>query len=104
MTGVSFVPHTTTINKQDPKYGLESIGDMFRQGRIRMPWADITSRNRSQYLIDEAIKYPDADTTDLIMSTWFGKLAVENLYTPRRNGLYQLGRPNWMGSHRRGIA
>lgn len=104
MTGVSFVPHTTTVNKQDPKYGLESIGDLFRQGRIRIPWSDIPSRNRCQPLIDEAIKYPDHDTTDLIMSTWFGKLAVENHYSPRRTGLYQLGRPAWMSSARRGIA
>jgi hypothetical protein len=69
MTGVTFVPHTTSINKQDPKYGLESIGDLFRQGRIRMPWADINSRNRLSYLIEEATKYPEADTTDLIMSS-----------------------------------
>ena len=104
MTGVSFVPHTTSVNKQDPKYGLESIGDLFRQGMIRIPWGDMSSRTRCQHLIDEATRYPDYDTTDLIMSTWFGKLAVENHYTPRREGLYQLNRPGWMGYARRGIA
>ena len=104
MTNVAFVPHTTSINKQDPKYGLESIGDLFRQGRIRMPWADIASRNRLTPLIDEATKYPEYDTTDLIMSTWFGKLGVENLYTPRRTGMYQLNRPSWLGYAQRGIA
>lgn len=104
MTGIAFVPHTTSINKQDPKYGLESIGDLFRQGRIRIPWADIPTRQRCQPLIDEATRYPDSDTTDLIMSTWFGKLAVENHYTPRREGLYTLNRPNWLGYARRGIA
>lgn len=104
MTGVSFVPHTTSMNKADPKYGLESIGDLFRQGRIRMPWGDIPSRNRLTYLIDEATKYPEHDTTDLIMSTWFGKLAVENLYTPRKSGLYRMDRPSWLGYRQRGIA
>jgi hypothetical protein len=104
MTGVAFVPHTTSINKQDPKYGLESIGDLFRQGRIRIPWGDAVSRNRCQHLIDEAVRYPESDTTDLIMSTWFGKLGVENHYTPRREGLYQLSRPSWLGSRSRGIA
>jgi hypothetical protein len=104
ITGISFVPHTTSINKQDPKYGLESIGDLFRQGRIRIPWRDIPSRQRSQYLIDEATRYPDHDTTDLIMSTWFGKLAVENHYTPRRSGIYQMNRPNWLGYAQRGMA
>ena len=104
MTGVVFVPHTTSVNKQDPKYGLESIGDLFRQGMIRIPWGDMSSRTRCQNLVDEATRYPDYDTTDLIMSTWFGKLAVENHYTPRREGLYQLNRPGWMGYARRGIA
>jgi hypothetical protein len=103
-TGVSFVPHTTSVNKADPKYGLESIGDLFRQGRIRMPWGDIASRNGCQSLIDEAVRYPDHDTTDLIMSTWFGKLAVENLYTPSRSGMYRMGRPSWLGYSQRGIA
>ena len=103
-SGVSFVPHTTSINKQDPKYGLESIGDLFRQGRIRIPWGDVNSRVRGQNLIDEATRYPDHDTTDLVMSTWFHKLAVENLYTPRSSGMYRMGRPAWMLSRQRGIA
>lgn len=104
MTGVVFVPHTTSINKQDPKYGLESIGDLFRQGSIRLPWGDVASRMRGQFLIDEATRYPDHDTTDLLMSTWFSKLAVENHYNPRKDGLYRLSRPSWLGSARRGIA
>ena len=103
-TGVAFVPHTTSVNKADPKYGLESIGDLFRQGRIRIPWGDLQSRNRCQHLIDEATRYPDHDTTDLIMSTWFGKLGVENLYTPRKDGMYRLDRPSWLGNRQRGIA
>jgi hypothetical protein len=103
-TGVAFVPHTTSVNKADPKYGLESIGDLFRQGRIRIPWGDLQSRNRCQHLIDEATRYPDHDTTDLIMSTWFGKLGVENLYTPRKDGMYRMERPSWLGYKQRGIA
>jgi hypothetical protein len=102
-TGMVFVPHTTHINKRDPKYGLESIGDLFRQGQIRIPWADIPSRNRMQYLIDEAVKYPDHDTTDLIMSTWFAKLGVENHYTPRQRNSYRLDRPGWLSTPRRGM-
>lgn len=104
MTGQTFVPHTTHINKADPKYGLESIGDLFRQGFIRLPWGSPTSRFKVNPLIEEATRYPDHDTTDLIMSTWFGKLAVENHYTPNREGMYQMARPSWMGYARRGIA
>jgi hypothetical protein len=99
-TGMRFVPHTTHINKQDPNYGLESIGDLFRQGMIRLPWGSPQSRLRVTNLIEEATRYPDHDTTDLIMSTWFGKLAVENHYTPRREGMYRMNRPNWLTSQR----
>ena len=104
LTGQTFIPHTTHINKADPKYGLESIGDLFRQGFIRLPWGNPTSRLKVNNLIEEATRYPDGDTTDLIMSTWFHKLAVENHYTPRREGMYQLNRPDWLAYARRGIA
>jgi len=104
VTGVTFVPHTTTINKQDPKYGLESIGDLFRQGKIRMPWKDIAARNRVQNLIDEALHYPDGDTTDLIMSTWFAKLAVEHHYVPQQFEGYHFQRPRWLRTASRGMS
>ena len=102
-TGMVFVPHTTSINKQDPKYGLESIGDLFRQGMIRIPWGDFSSRTRCQHLIEEGTKYPDYETTDLIMSVWFSKLAVENHYAPRRGPSYHLDRPAWLGHRSRGL-
>jgi hypothetical protein len=103
-TGQVFVPHTTTVNKRDPKYGFESIGDLFRQGMIRIPWQTPQSRLQMGYLIQEAITYPDGDTDDTLMSTWFQKLAVENHYTPRREGMYRMNRPMWMATSRRGIA
>jgi hypothetical protein len=104
MTGQTFVPHSTGVNKADPKFGLESIGDLFRQGFIRLPWKTPASRLKVNHLIEEATRYPDYDTTDLVMSVWFHKLAIENHYTPRRSGMYQMQRPSWMGYHQRGIA
>jgi hypothetical protein len=102
-TGVRFLPHTTTINKQDPKYGLESIGDLFRQGKIRMPWGDIPTRNRINPLIVEGLQYPDGDTTDLLMSTWFGKLCIENQYVPKAFNGYRMSRPSWLSKTQRGL-
>ena len=102
-TGVRFIPHTTTINKQDPKYGVESIGDLFRQGRVRIPWAGLPARQKMGYLIDEVTRYPEHDTTDLVMSTWFHKLTIENHYVPRRFNGYRMDRPSWMGTAKRGI-
>ena len=103
-TGMVFVPHTTSINKQDPKYGLESIGDLFRQGMIRIPWGDFGSRVSCQHLVNEATKYPDYETTDLVMSVWFHKLGIENHYNPRRSGQYHLARPDWFGYRSRGLS
>jgi hypothetical protein len=102
-TGIRFVPHTTTINKRDPKYGLESIGDFFRQGKIRIPWGDFRSRNVMQILIDEGLQYPDGDTTDVIMSTWFHTLAVMNHYVPKKFTGYHQQRPSWMRGVQRGM-
>lgn len=103
-TGQVFVPHTTSVNKRDPKYGFESIGDLFRQGMIRLPYATPMARLTMGYLVQEAVSYPDGDTDDTLMSTWFMKLAVENHYTPRQKGMYQMQRPGWMVNARRGIA
>jgi len=30
------------------------------------------------------------------MSVWFGKLGVENHYTPRKQGQYVMRRPSWL--------
>jgi hypothetical protein len=103
-TGQVFVPHTTSINKRDPKYGFESIGDLFRQGMIRMPYSNPQARLQMGYLVTEAITYPDGDTDDVLMSTWFQKLAVENHYTPRQQGMYRMSRPMWLSTAHRGIA
>lgn len=104
-TGIVFVPHTTSVNKADPKFGFESIGDYFRQGYIRLPWQTPTSRLRVQPLIDEGLKYPEGDTDDLLMSVWFHTLAVRDFYTPRNaDGLYRMERPAWLGGARRGLS
>jgi hypothetical protein len=103
-TGVRFLPHTTTINKQDPKFGVESVGELFRQGKVRIPWDSIPTRQRMAYLVDEVTRYPEYDTTDLVMSTWFHKLTVENHFVPRRHPGYHFQRPGWMKTASRGMA
>lgn len=103
-TGVRFLPHTTTTNKSDPKFGVEAIGDFFRQGKIRIPYADIVARKKVQPLITELLAYPDGDTDDLVMSTWFHTLAVNNHYSPRQKQLYKMPRPDWVTTRRRGLS
>jgi hypothetical protein len=101
-TGVSFLPHTTGVNKNDPKYGVESTGDYFRQGRIRLPWVSAAARMKVNHLVTEATRYPDSDTTDMVMSTWFMTLAVNNYYTPRQGRLYAKDVPSWISQGRGG--
>jgi hypothetical protein len=103
LTGIAFIPHTTGINKLNPQFGLESIGDLFRQGRIRLPYGDPSSRFKAATLIDEGLAYPEADTTDMLMSCWFGKLAVENHYAPTMAAHYRMLRPTWLQHTQRGF-
>lgn len=110
-TGVTIVGHSTHANKADPLFGLESIGDLFRRGLVRLPHKDITSRQKVSDLTREALTYPEGETTDLIMSTWFGKLAVENLYIPKSMSRLRFPRPadllgsgRGLDSYRRGLA
>ena len=101
-TGIHFLPHTTGINKNDPKYGVESTGDYFRQGRIRLPYVSGNARFKVATLVTEALRYPDSDTTDMVMSTWFMTLAVNNYYTPQQRGLYRREVPEWVSGLSRG--
>lgn len=99
ITGVRMVPHTTHVNKNDPKFGVETIGDLFRQGQIRLPWGDVIARKRTKDFLDEAYTYPDGETTDLVMSCWFHKLAIENHYSPVRQVNLMMPRPSWVREH-----
>ena len=99
-TGVIFVPHTTSVNKADPKFGVETIGDFFRQGKIRIPHDGIVARRRAEPLIGELLAYPDGDTDDLVMSVWFHTLAVNNHYAPKQARMYRQQRPSWLSSSR----
>jgi len=56
----------------------------------------LSARNQCTYLIEEGQRYPESDTTDLIMSVWFGKLGTENHYTPRKQGQYRRSVPSWL--------
>jgi hypothetical protein len=83
-TGVTFTPHTTNRNKHDPEFGLESLGAWFKHGRIRIPNATPHDRLTVHPFINEALKYPNAKTTDMLMSAWFATLHTQSGYA-RKN-------------------
>jgi len=105
VTGVHFLPHSTHANKADPKFGVESIGNLFRHGRVRMPYGSPSSREKMKHLIDELMRYPDGDTNDLVMSTWFMTLTINAGYSAsRREALYKRPVPQWVSRSAQGTA
>lgn len=105
-TNIRIVGHVTHANKADPKFGLESIGDLFRQGKIRLPDSSPTARLKVDALIKEAKAYTGADrneVSDQLMACWFHKLAVENHYSPAR-AWYPNRTPDFLSGYDRGLA
>lgn len=93
LTGLRLHSHLTQKNKLNADWGVESLGNDFRQGLIRIPWADIAARNVMGDLLHEVLRYGEADTTDLLMSLWFGRIGVERYYTPAKFQSYQIAVP-----------
>lgn len=81
--GIALVAHQTTNNKSDAKYGVQALGPLYRDGRIRLPGRQRDgSRLASLKLVDEATKWPQGSSDDQIMSQWFGFWNLQRLYTP----------------------
>lgn len=105
-TGIRWVKHLTHNNKRDPKYGLESIGDLFRQGKIRLPDSGPTTRLKVDALVKEAKAYSNStgDLTDQLMACWFAKIAVETQYTPVRRWAPTERTVGFLSGYERGLA
>jgi hypothetical protein len=102
LTGCHINPHVTARNKADPEYGVESLERWFRNGLIRLPWSGPQARLNIHPLVDEAKKYPQAQTTDMVMTTWFATLATRWLSPRRDEGRYRRGGLD--SNARRGLA
>lgn len=89
LTQVNFLPHQTNINKNNPEYGVESLGAWFKHGKVRIPWATPSSRAQAHDLENELLKYPTGKTTDMLMSTWFATLHVNTSYAHRQQGRFR---------------
>jgi hypothetical protein len=100
LTGVTLVPHSTGINKNDAEYGVETLGGWFKHGKIRIPTGDPQSRLAADPLIKELLNYPNGKTTDMVMSTWFATLSVHKHFTGRQQGRYQRARTGLVNTAR----
>ncbi len=97
--GVTFIPHTTYANKADPKFGVTSIADYFRQGAVRLPWGSPATRLRMSDMVHELTRWPEARTDDIVMTTWFALKATTDNYTPARREAPRMARPHWVNTY-----
>ena len=96
MHDVDIIPHTTSRNKSDPNYGVETIAPHWRFGRVRLPGRG-DGKVISMRLIDEVTKYPHGRTDDCVMAEWFFEWNLPNLSLPSAASSSSW-RPSWVGS------
>jgi hypothetical protein len=97
LSGVQVVAHQTHRNKSDAKYGVQSLGPLYRSGAIRLPGRQRDgSRVASLKLVDEVTKWPEGSTDDCVMAQWFGVWNAPNLFNGGASNVYQFPVPRWM--------
>lgn len=69
--GVVIVPHTTTINKTDPELGIQTLGPIYREGRLRFPYAGFEEKTFADQFAREACSWPEGASDDLPQAHWF---------------------------------
>lgn len=92
--GVEVIPHNTTSNKADPEYGVTTISQHYRFGRVRLMGKG-EGKTRSIKLIDEVTRYPHGRTDDCVMAQWFFEWNLPNIYLPQTRTI-QAWRPKWV--------
>lgn len=93
---VIIVPHSTTRNKSDPEFGVQSIAPHFEHGRVRLPGSRADdARIASLKLVDEVTRWPDTSTEDCVMAAWFYFWNLPKIGKPRPIAA-PLWRPTWL--------
>jgi hypothetical protein len=67
---VRIIAHQTHGNKSDPKFGVQTVGGIWRQGLVRLPGL---ARPVVKPLVQEVTTYPQGASDDLVMAFWFGE-------------------------------
>lgn len=93
----SIVPHDTHSNKHDPDYGVYTLREPWRTGRIRLPGRGADARLASMKLVDEAQRYPHGWTDDQVMAQWFLFSHLPYLARPTSDE-HRLTRPSFVAS------
>lgn len=80
--GVEVIRHSTGVNKSDPTYGIGTLPQHYKFGRIRLPYGDMEARRITNRLAEEVLHYPGWRTDDLVMSQWFLEWNLPQLSRP----------------------
>lgn len=75
--GVKVVTHHTGENKLHPRWGIGTLRDDFKEGRIRIPGGDTETRWKFNYFIKEALG--ELITDDTLLALWFVKFNLAGL-------------------------
>lgn len=92
----TLIPHETTMNKSDEKYGVQSIASHYEYGRVRLPGSRLDhSRVKSMRLVDELVRWPEGSTDDCVMANWFLEWNLPKIVAPDRSSWPTMKRPSW---------
>jgi hypothetical protein len=93
---VTIIGHETHRNKSDPKMGVQTIGQIWKHGQVRLPGKGM-GRVVSLKLVDEVTRYPGGTYDDQVLAQWFGEWNLPTLLRPDLSKMHKLRRPSWMG-------
>jgi hypothetical protein len=102
---VEVVPHTTGANKADPNFGVEILGPLYREGKVRLPGFGLGKTN-SVKLISEVTHYRvgviggGLRYSDCMMSQWFFENNLPNIRSRVRE-VQAATRPSWVQPRQR---
>jgi hypothetical protein len=93
---VQLRPHNTQSNKADENFGVETIKNHYKFGRVSLP-GTMAGRSMCKPLVKELTHYPDVTTTDCIMANWFMEFNLQHLVVDAEplGSLYN-DIPSWM--------
>lgn len=68
---IPLVPWFTGSKRTKPNIGVPAMDIHFETGRVKIPRADLQSREKTDLLIDELHYWGTAETSDMAMALWF---------------------------------
>jgi hypothetical protein len=93
--GIEVRPHSTTLNKADPHYGVWTMSNLWRLGRVRLPMSQGDSRINSMRIIEEVLVYDHGRTDDCVMAMWMGHWNLPDMALPEDTST-PIDRPSWV--------